>query len=433
MNILIIDNDNTSINILSYVFAKIDNIAIFYAQNSKDAIGISKIQNINLIFINIDMPQCDYLEIIPEIREYLGENAVIVGCSLKRDAEIIKKLFRLGVEDFILKPYNLDILRQKINNYQAIMSHRKNQSYISKPLNNFAISCGCFHSVFKIKCKNDLAEFWEYFTSNANDCKSCNIMINDLTNIIFNLCLEFLKFTKVFHIYIEHNKTEYFITVANLQDIKKWATKSLTLYHSSHYEYLDYKIDSEQISFRVSKTADNIAKAATNINIPEEAQIQLMTDKIEVELCVYNFLTKEDITKLKNYLICMEATLNILKFSKLTSAEALMLANSLSKVASLLNTYQETYEISIHINNLSSVIKKEKETFVKKSKKLSNVLLAFFADLFEWQIAICECGAPSIDFMNTSIIANVKTLINIILPAVIPNQSHNIDPESSSG
>ena len=124
MNILIIEDDTTSSNILEQMLKQYGKITI--ANNGRDGLSFfreaikNKIQY-NLIFLDIMLPEIDGQEVLKEIREIEKDHGVYGFDSVKvimttalDDSKNIMQAFRSQCEGYLVKPIS------KVNLYQEI-------------------------------------------------------------------------------------------------------------------------------------------------------------------------------------------------------------------------------------------------------------------------------------------------------------------------
>lgn len=83
------------------------------ANNGKQAIEIAKIDNFDLLIVDLVLPEMDGFEVIEVVKEYSKDIKVIVISALSSDI-FIKKAMNLGINYFMLKPISLDVLQKRV-------------------------------------------------------------------------------------------------------------------------------------------------------------------------------------------------------------------------------------------------------------------------------------------------------------------------------
>ena len=93
--------------------------AIFEASDGREALALFERHRPDLVFLDIRMPFLDGLQVAEKIRES-GADARVVIISAHDEFEYARSAFRLGVEDFLLKPVRpAEIMRQITRTLEA--------------------------------------------------------------------------------------------------------------------------------------------------------------------------------------------------------------------------------------------------------------------------------------------------------------------------
>ena len=94
--------------------------SLFYlleAKNGKEALDILKRQEVNLIITNAIMPVIDGIKLCKLVKENLSTRHIPVYIlSTKTDIESQLESFRVGADDYIIKPFSINILKFKTLN-----------------------------------------------------------------------------------------------------------------------------------------------------------------------------------------------------------------------------------------------------------------------------------------------------------------------------
>lgn len=80
---------------------------VFQAENGEEALGVLDTQHIDLIISDIMMPQMDGYELTQSLRE-ANFNIPILMVTAKESFEDKEKGFRLGIDDYMVKPINMN-------------------------------------------------------------------------------------------------------------------------------------------------------------------------------------------------------------------------------------------------------------------------------------------------------------------------------------
>lgn len=101
-NILVVEDEKNTRKLMCAVL-KGNGFIAFSAENGVEALDILEKQKIDLILLDIMMPDMDGYELTQTLRE-VGMNLPILMVSAKHDVQDRRKGFRLGIDDYMTKP-----------------------------------------------------------------------------------------------------------------------------------------------------------------------------------------------------------------------------------------------------------------------------------------------------------------------------------------
>lgn len=87
------------------------------ASNGQTAIDLSKKENYAFILMDIYMPQMDGTEATVHIREAEesgSHRAKIIAITANESEESVKRCYDSGMDDFLVKPFTMDVLKEKL-------------------------------------------------------------------------------------------------------------------------------------------------------------------------------------------------------------------------------------------------------------------------------------------------------------------------------
>lgn len=111
LDILIVE-DNKEIGTLLCDFLRKENYVVSVAQTGEKAMELYETYGTKLILLDIMLPGIDGFAVCSKIRE--SSNTHILIASAKNEKEDKLKGLNLGADDYIEKPYDIDILLAKI-------------------------------------------------------------------------------------------------------------------------------------------------------------------------------------------------------------------------------------------------------------------------------------------------------------------------------
>ncbi|MCL2040026.1 MAG: response regulator [Bacteroidetes bacterium] len=116
LKILLVDDDVWMTKLLNKVIQNIGYQNIFVSNNGFDGIKTALKQKPDIIFLDLMMPELDgitTLKLLKHIPDTQGANVII--CTANNDIENLTKAISSGAVDFISKPFNTQIVKEKIN------------------------------------------------------------------------------------------------------------------------------------------------------------------------------------------------------------------------------------------------------------------------------------------------------------------------------
>ncbi|EJF06540.1 diguanylate cyclase (GGDEF) domain-containing protein [Thiovulum sp. ES] len=115
LTILIVDDEVINIEFVSEVLSADYNIKI--ARNGKQAINVVKRHKIDLILLDVQMPEKNGYETAEEILSNpKNKNIPIIFLTSNKDNNALVRGFRVGAKDYITKPFNVDELKARTRN-----------------------------------------------------------------------------------------------------------------------------------------------------------------------------------------------------------------------------------------------------------------------------------------------------------------------------
>ncbi|MDH5718122.1 MAG: response regulator [Spirochaetia bacterium] len=115
-NILVVDDSIINQKLAKALLEKI-NQNVYIAEDGFKALEICKKENIDIIFMDIHMPNLDGIQASKKIREELKLNMPIIAMTGDEANEHLDEWQRSGINEFLEKPYNLDKISDIIKKF----------------------------------------------------------------------------------------------------------------------------------------------------------------------------------------------------------------------------------------------------------------------------------------------------------------------------
>ncbi len=132
IKILIADDVEDTINLIKDMLSFDERIEVIgQAPNGKEAILLAKKLNPDVILMDINMPQMDGLKATEVISKEVPRSLVII-MSVQSEVEYLKKAMLFGAKEYLVKPFNLEVLINTIiTTYQEEQNRQKHIKKIS--------------------------------------------------------------------------------------------------------------------------------------------------------------------------------------------------------------------------------------------------------------------------------------------------------------
>ncbi|PCJ51932.1 MAG: hypothetical protein COA79_25170 [Planctomycetota bacterium] len=120
LNVLIIDDSSILRRLLSEIILNRYDVSIIHAENGKAGLSfIAKLNGkIDLIFCDLDMPIMDGKTFMKHMRENEKLKEIPIIClTADTNKKTILSCIQLGAKEYIVKPYNIKDLTNKIDKF----------------------------------------------------------------------------------------------------------------------------------------------------------------------------------------------------------------------------------------------------------------------------------------------------------------------------
>lgn len=147
IKIVLADDNREFVQLMKEYFSNQDDMEVVgIGHNGLEVLEILEAEQPDVIILDIIMPHVDGLAVLEKIRsDYRHLDTKVVMLTAFGQEEITKRAVELGVSYYILKPFELDILAQRIRQLmatdrgQATFSPYKNQKVNEKPFNSVSL------------------------------------------------------------------------------------------------------------------------------------------------------------------------------------------------------------------------------------------------------------------------------------------------------
>ena len=112
-NILLIEDDRPLNKAISVYFKK-EKFYVLSSFSGQEALDILFQNNLDIIILDINLPDLSGFDLIEQIKIINSNIPILILSACDLDSVILHG-FNLGAEDYVTKPFNIEILHKKIN------------------------------------------------------------------------------------------------------------------------------------------------------------------------------------------------------------------------------------------------------------------------------------------------------------------------------
>lgn len=424
--ILIVDDQSLNQTILEayinqYCEQNGDTMQIKTANNGLEALLLCEDEKFDLIFMDILMPHMDGIEATKHISQ-MQPNTIIVIVSTQGDEENQIQALRNGAKDYFVKPIQPDVFKHRLGLYLNIMNSAKSSVNAKESINPFTNAIFCYKTTYLLEHEEDLAQLWESMLYTIKDNVRTNFL-SDLIRVIYQIGNAMLSKKVHPQIIMEENDTFYFFSILNTNivpshKITQLIEKSLTT--------AVYKLESNLLSFQVAKE-QNTPQSEIKLEVktqktvsekPKAVVTAEVTYKKQTEvLQKFNFMEPEDLISLELKLNELSTQFMWMGSNELNVDDVDQIVHAFERTSSIMMLYSETQTLGIAIRDLTTIIQKDERAFIEIAPQMSTLCKSFNNDLILWFKSVFYEGAPSVNYMDASIISNIQMVQSFLSPS----------------
>jgi len=427
MNLLIVDDNKNNRMILRLLLEDYmeENEGVSFSMDEAvdglEAVKKCDEKEYQLVFMDIMMPNMDGIEATKRIRQK-HKKLMIIAVSAVDDITRQKKILSNGAEDYISKPVNADIFNSRIYNYVNLIHSRENHNESTKEkekgINLFTKSIFSRYTHFIFSDEDALSEFWEYYLLDGEEKYDG---LSDVVRTVFSIAEVQLRLDVKSNLFVEDSENAKYFTMTNMDKIPSGILPLLVKKNEMKSEY---KIASNKISFLLEKLeleedeiepfVAPVSKQQESTPVVEEETIASEVEFTSTSLEVYDYMDPEDLNDLEEYAGRLSSLMLIVGSGDVSEDEIVEIYTYIEKIGSILSTYSEVYPIAKALSELAADMSTHINEFVQNSEALGPMCAAFSKDMSNWIEQSFYTGAPSIDFMNDTIVVNCQTISGML-------------------
>lgn len=124
LNVLYVEDEEILRSSMQQTLLKLFNHA-FVATNGQEAFELFKKEQIDIVMTDINMPIMDGMELIQSIHKYTDKEPMILVLSAHNESKLLSKLINLGVDGFLNKPVDKQLMINILYKTSLIVNDKK--------------------------------------------------------------------------------------------------------------------------------------------------------------------------------------------------------------------------------------------------------------------------------------------------------------------
>jgi|GEM_PF-560020 len=424
-------------------------------ESGNEAVMMNNLENYDLIFIDIEISEIDSAQATKLIRES-NSNAMIIVVSDSKDIDVRSRILRSGAEDYIKKPIDHHLFQSRLDNYIALINSRRLHLSIHEGHNLYNHETYGRTISYFVKEHDVLAEFWEYYLLETQEtrtltdtCRQCNIgksilnthqaspRLSDTVRAIYDIAVLALNVNLTPHIWIEESDKNIYYTIEGLSQVNPDLIRAILhkIPELNSYKFENYKVtiltpreknSVVKIEHVAVKKTESVIEKVTTVPVSTEVISEPISEP-DVENLIYYYMDEEDLENIKDNLARLNTLLLIVGSGDVRSEEVEEIAYYLERIGKSASIYSESYAIARALGALAATINSNIQAFIDKSSSLGLFCKTFGLDLTNWlQMTFYE-GAPSVHFMDDTIISNAQMVGSMLVTDDSPTESIDMD------
>lgn len=115
--VLIVDDNEMNRDVLSRRLQR-EGYLVSTAEDGVKAISMLSAEKYDIVLLDIMMPDMDGFETLRSMRnQQLGVDVPVIMLTSVNEMDDVKKCIGLGAKDYVLKPYNMDDLKRRMEKF----------------------------------------------------------------------------------------------------------------------------------------------------------------------------------------------------------------------------------------------------------------------------------------------------------------------------
>ena len=119
MNVIIVEDDPMVAQLNEQYLSQMEGVSVTARfSNGRDALEYLKCHSVELAIMDVYMPRMNGLELLRAIRG-AGIQTAVIMITAATEMQVVEEALRLGIEDYIIKPFPFNRLQEAVRKYMS--------------------------------------------------------------------------------------------------------------------------------------------------------------------------------------------------------------------------------------------------------------------------------------------------------------------------
>jgi len=371
------------------------NVEVHQAKNGQEAVNTCNEKEIDLIFMDIMMPVMNGLEATKAIKKS-HPSIMIIVVSSENSEDMKTEILNEGAEDYVLKPFSSAIMLNRLNNYKKLILSRNSIGFQSRAVNTVTHNIYSYQMKFFIGNDDQLAQFWETMLVRFEFQEHISYL-SDFVRFLYRLGSYQLQKSFSCHVFLEEDENNFYFTMDNMNFLSNDTIKQMI---QKYCPRAIYTLKDNLLSFTLPRVIDEDTAAHT---------LHSSTAPIET-LQTYDILDDSTLEEFEVIVSKLKTEVALMGSSELELDDIDTMNEYLKQLSKILNYSRDAAKVSESLLLFSELLDEYSEDFLRMSEELAVMVSSFINDIILWKEMIFHTGAPSVDFLDSSISSNVQMI-----------------------
>ncbi|MET0304491.1 MAG: response regulator, partial [Microbacteriaceae bacterium] len=119
---MVVDDDPSVLALHRSFLGRVGGIEVVAtADRGAKVVGLVDEHRVELVLLDIGLPDIDGVEVLRELRERIGPDVAVVMVTAQSDRETVRRVVHHGVDGYLVKPFHLDEFVSRLERVRDVL------------------------------------------------------------------------------------------------------------------------------------------------------------------------------------------------------------------------------------------------------------------------------------------------------------------------